>query len=71
MLLSFFISHRFESRRELISRSVVGYFEDVEAYQAMGLRWPPRCLLTGPPGSGKTQLLRWLANEDGWWNHRP
>ena len=41
------------------------YFEDVETYRAMGLRWPPRCLLLGPPGSGKTQVLRWLANEDG------
>lgn len=33
---------------------------EADIFHTMGVSWPPRSLLHGPPGSGKTQLLKWL-----------
>jgi SpoVK/Ycf46/Vps4 family AAA+-type ATPase len=38
---------------------------DAETWRAQGVTVPRSLLLTGPPGSGKTQIARTLANESG------
>jgi SpoVK/Ycf46/Vps4 family AAA+-type ATPase len=38
---------------------------DAEMWRAKGVTVPRSLLLTGPPGSGKTQIARTLANEGG------
>ena len=48
--------------REL-DTTVVEYFRSLETFQRMGIVWPPRTLLHGPPGSGKTHLLQWVASK--------
>mmetsp|Transcript_70874 Transcript_70874/g.136712 ORF Transcript_70874/g.136712 Transcript_70874/m.136712 type:complete len:810 (+) Transcript_70874:315-2744(+) len=48
---------------EQLSSSVIGYYRCPEAYKAMGFTWPPRLLLQGPSGAGKTHLLRWLCSQ--------
>ncbi|CAJ1367567.1 unnamed protein product, partial [Effrenium voratum] len=51
-----------EMKRELAA-TVLQYFTSAEMFHRLGLAWPPRTLVHGPPGCGKTQLLRWLAAE--------
>ena len=46
-----------------LDTTVVQYFRSLETFRGMGIAWPPRTLLHGPPGSGKTHLLRWLASQ--------
>lgn len=43
--------------------SIVNYFEQPALFKEMGADWPPRTLLHGPPGCGKTFLLRWLVSQ--------
>ena len=38
---------------------------DAETWRAQGVTVPRSLLLTGPPGTGKTQIARTLANESG------
>ena len=46
-----------------LEATVVQYFRNLELFHGMGIAWPPRTLLHGPPGSGKSHLLRWLASQ--------
>lgn len=48
---------------EQLSSSVIGYYRCPEAYKVMGFTWPPRLLLQGPSGAGKTHMLRWLCSQ--------
>ena len=46
-----------------LETTVVQYFRSLEVFHGMGIAWPPRTLLHGPPGSGKSHLLRWLSSQ--------
>lgn len=49
---------------ETLSRlrsSVLTYYVDHALFSTIGVNWPPRVLIHGPAGSGKTHLLRWLC----------
>ncbi|CAK0890975.1 unnamed protein product [Prorocentrum cordatum] len=41
--------------------NVLNYYQHPGVFKAMGVAWPPRVLLHGPPGSGKTLVLQWLC----------
>lgn len=60
------VGHGTCGRRQLkeeLRATVVNYFTSAETFHAMGISWAPRSLLHGPPGSGKTQLLKWLEKQ--------
>jgi AAA+ superfamily predicted ATPase len=59
--LSIFTNHPDASRAAQASR--VQLVTQAETFHAMGISWAPRSLLHGPPGSGKTQLLKWLEKQ--------
>ena len=70
ILVSVSIYNLMQTWHNLKFRTVHGYQKSTtpprtsatkaDIFHTMGVSWPPRSLLHGPPGSGKTQLLKWL-----------
>lgn len=52
-----------EGQKELIEGNVAGFFRGKETYQRYGLPYRRGILLVGPPGNGKSTVLRILASK--------
>lgn len=46
--------------REILEMHTVGFFESKDDFEQLGVPWKRGLLLTGPPGNGKTHLIRAL-----------
>jgi SpoVK/Ycf46/Vps4 family AAA+-type ATPase len=58
---SLVLDHKILGRLKLIS----GLLRDAEKWASQGVSIPHALLLEGPPGTGKTEIARTLANESG------